>query len=392
MDRGWYSPGQPGGGVPKPFTYLAESFLPKLRAAGFDESLITQAHPYQSIPGLCPLRSCLPQRHGEHRENLLVFLCVLPSASCLCGRRLPQGLLPAVSTLMRVNMSILKLFHHYKEDSLQKHPEITRQRLQQFAGVDGLRGLVYPRRAPVALTVYAAPDRISYAEAMRGAYHPAQVGEVFGPPWSTHWFRVEIDIPREWAGQEVHFLWDSSSEAAIWLDGEPRQGLTGSERAYGSRPEPLRPAYRLTRSAQGGEKLILYVEMACNRLFGVEKRARYVLDRPKSPSSTAKPGICCGISRSSPTWPQELPANTPRGGQALYAANQMVNTIHLDDRGTWAGARKIAANFSAAHNGDGQLNLSAHRPRPHRHRLAVAAGRDAAQVHCAPSPPPAPDG
>ena len=42
MDRGWYSPGQPGGGVPKPFTYLAEIFLPKLRAAGFDETVVTQ--------------------------------------------------------------------------------------------------------------------------------------------------------------------------------------------------------------------------------------------------------------------------------------------------------------------------------------------------------------
>lgn len=42
MDRGWYSPGNPGGGVPKPFTYLTETFLPKLRAAGFDESIVTQ--------------------------------------------------------------------------------------------------------------------------------------------------------------------------------------------------------------------------------------------------------------------------------------------------------------------------------------------------------------
>ena len=35
-DRGWYDPAQPGGGTPKPFTYLSEVFLPKLRAAGVD--------------------------------------------------------------------------------------------------------------------------------------------------------------------------------------------------------------------------------------------------------------------------------------------------------------------------------------------------------------------
>jgi phosphotriesterase-related protein len=41
-DRGWYSPGEPGGGTPKPFTYLSETFLPKLRAAGVEEATIHQ--------------------------------------------------------------------------------------------------------------------------------------------------------------------------------------------------------------------------------------------------------------------------------------------------------------------------------------------------------------
>lgn len=41
-DRGWYDPSKPGGGVPKPFTYLVETFLPKLRAAGVDEATVRQ--------------------------------------------------------------------------------------------------------------------------------------------------------------------------------------------------------------------------------------------------------------------------------------------------------------------------------------------------------------
>ena len=36
-DRGWYSPADPGGGVPRPYTYLSEVLLPKLRQAGVDE-------------------------------------------------------------------------------------------------------------------------------------------------------------------------------------------------------------------------------------------------------------------------------------------------------------------------------------------------------------------
>jgi phosphotriesterase-related protein len=39
-DRGWYDPAQPGGGVPRPFTYLTQDFLPKLKASGVPEETI----------------------------------------------------------------------------------------------------------------------------------------------------------------------------------------------------------------------------------------------------------------------------------------------------------------------------------------------------------------
>lgn len=40
-DRGWFDPGTPDF-VPKPYTYLSETFIPKLRAAGFDDETIRQ--------------------------------------------------------------------------------------------------------------------------------------------------------------------------------------------------------------------------------------------------------------------------------------------------------------------------------------------------------------
>lgn len=51
-DRGWYDPSKPGGGTPRPFTYLVEHFLPKLRAAGVDEATIrrlTQENPFRAF-------------------------------------------------------------------------------------------------------------------------------------------------------------------------------------------------------------------------------------------------------------------------------------------------------------------------------------------------------
>lgn len=50
-DRGWYQPGEPKGGTPRPFTYLVETFLPKLRHAGIDDATIrqiTHENPFQA--------------------------------------------------------------------------------------------------------------------------------------------------------------------------------------------------------------------------------------------------------------------------------------------------------------------------------------------------------
>jgi phosphotriesterase-related protein len=41
-DRGWYDPSKPNGGTQQPYTYLTQTFLPKLGAAGVDDTMIEQ--------------------------------------------------------------------------------------------------------------------------------------------------------------------------------------------------------------------------------------------------------------------------------------------------------------------------------------------------------------
>jgi phosphotriesterase-related protein len=51
QDRGWYDPALPGGGEPKPYTYLSEVFLPRLCAAGVDEAtvrMLTVENPFRA--------------------------------------------------------------------------------------------------------------------------------------------------------------------------------------------------------------------------------------------------------------------------------------------------------------------------------------------------------
>uniref|UniRef100_A0A8C8AXV4 alpha-mannosidase n=1 Tax=Otus sunia TaxID=257818 RepID=A0A8C8AXV4_9STRI len=108
------------------------------------------------------------------------------------------------------------------------------------------------------------PQRIPYDEAVRQEFRPAKVGDSFGPTWETCWFKVELSIPPAWAGREVHFVWESDGEGMVWRDAQPVQGLT---------KEGEKTSYILTRSMKEPEprSLTLYVELACNGLFGAGK-------------------------------------------------------------------------------------------------------------------------
>jgi phosphotriesterase-related protein len=51
-DRGWYDPAKPNGGKPRPFTYLVDEFIPKLREVGIDDAMIEKlmhTNPYRAF-------------------------------------------------------------------------------------------------------------------------------------------------------------------------------------------------------------------------------------------------------------------------------------------------------------------------------------------------------
>jgi phosphotriesterase-related protein len=51
-DRGWFDPSQPGGGKPKPFTYLSYEFIPKLVELGLNDEtiqMLTHNNPFRAF-------------------------------------------------------------------------------------------------------------------------------------------------------------------------------------------------------------------------------------------------------------------------------------------------------------------------------------------------------
>ena len=110
---------------------------------------------------------------------------------------------------------------------MQRHTDLTLRRLHAF--LLELEQKIYLDVVPVNISVYSTTDRIAFNKAINQNFTPASVGDEFGPAWSTHWFKVGIQIPVRWKGNPVHFLWDSSSEACVWVDNLPLQGLTGTQ-------------------------------------------------------------------------------------------------------------------------------------------------------------------
>ncbi|XP_064578400.1 alpha-mannosidase 2C1 isoform X2 [Zonotrichia leucophrys gambelii] len=151
-----------------------------------------------------------------------------------------------------------------------KHRRTALERVEKFLSDTyftdcNLRGRLFGDRCPPAsLSCFQTRRRIPYQEAVAQQFGPAQVGESFGPTWETCWFKVELSIPPAWAGREVHFVWESDGEGMVWRDAQPVQGLT---------KEGEKTSYILTRSLKESEphSLTLYVELACNGLFGAGK-------------------------------------------------------------------------------------------------------------------------
>jgi alpha-mannosidase len=128
-----------------------------------------------------------------------------------------------------------------------------------------LNETVYSGPPHVKLSVWHAPGttRPTFREANDplNLFQDAKVGDKFGPSWSTHWFKVFLSLPQEICGRgyiELH--WDCENEATVWTEnGLPLQGLTGR----GERVEWIIPD-----SFRDGEEHIIYIEMACNGMFG----------------------------------------------------------------------------------------------------------------------------
>ncbi|MFN7019692.1 MAG: alpha-mannosidase, partial [Phycisphaerales bacterium] len=137
------------------------------------------------------------------------------------------------------------------------------QRFEVFCR-DVLEPAVFPVTHPLEAAAWQCAEPVPFAEAMGATYSPVRPGWEWGPVWSTCWFRVRGEVPQSMSGRTVVLRFSTDTEALVWIptpgtpsNGTPIHGLDAN-----------RDAVRLLEPAGGGEKIDLYVEAACNHLFG----------------------------------------------------------------------------------------------------------------------------
>jgi alpha-mannosidase len=95
------------------------------------------------------------------------------------------------------------------------------------------------QRVPLVLSAFfVRGEPVSFEEAMRGGYQKFNVGDAWGPPWSTTWFHVHGRVPDAWTGERVVALFDLgftastgfTCEALAWKDGRPWRGVDPNHR------------------------------------------------------------------------------------------------------------------------------------------------------------------
>jgi alpha-mannosidase len=229
-----------------------------------------------------------------------------------------------------------------------------------------LRPALYGETVPLDIEVWHAPgEPVPVSEALAADFKPAALGDKWGPPWGTSWFRLTAQVPQEWDGKRVEAVIDlgfgggpgfSAEGLAYTADGDPIKGLN-PDNIY--LPISGLAAGGVSESehakAKGGTRFQVYLEAAANPTVIQEGfRPTNLGDK-----STAGTDPMYEIRRAEiavfhvDVWHllrdievlsqlmQELPEDLPRRAEILRALERSLDALDYDDiPGSAAAARE----------------------------------------------------
>ena len=183
---------------------------------------------------------------------------------------------------------------------------------------------------------------------MQQKFKAAKKGESFGPSWTNHWWKVEVNIPAYWVQYErIQFEFDPGCEAMIFsLDGTPLQGITGG---YGG---DRRVEYIIPRDAVVAGHHEFVIESSCNGMFGVPWNGDTI--QPPDMNRFFRLASADLVVPNQDAWrlladfttlrelADSLPGNSSVQNQAMVVANKIMNVFDITDPASVNEARKVS--------------------------------------------------
>ncbi|WP_405747368.1 glycosyl hydrolase-related protein [Streptomyces sp. NBC_01525] len=238
-----------------------------------------------------------------------------------------------------------------------------------------IRPALYSASVPLEVSAWVAPgEPVPVAEGIAAPHSPVAVGDAWGAPWGTTWFKVTGEVPREWAGRTVEAVLDLGfdermpgfqCEALVHTpDGTPVKGLN-----------PRNQWVRVGSPVRGGERVEWHLEAASNPVILGDPPFR---PTPLGDPETAGDAPLYRLARMDlavfdrAVWEliqdlevlgelmAELPLEAPRRWEILRAVGRALDAVDLQDvGGTAPAARERLREVLAAPAGASAHRISA---------------------------------
>ncbi len=246
-----------------------------------------------------------------------------------------------------------------------KHPDLTERRI--FLALNRIQKSIYTSACPLNILAQPLPgEPIPANEAMAGRFTPFRVGDRWGAPWGTTWFRISGTVPQSWKGQRVsarlRLGWSGpegfTCEGLVYRDGKPLMGLNVNH------DEVL-----ISEKAKGGESFTFDVEAAANPGSSQFDACEIPGRGSEGPSFVFEAAELVRVELD--VWAfyhdfavladamKSLPENEPRRGQLRAALNAAANCFDETDLTTTKSARAELQKALVCRNGDTVHGISA---------------------------------
>lgn len=229
---------------------------------------------------------------------------------------------------------------------MQKHPDVTKGRIRQFMEFQLQETIFHDARPVKGDLLIQACSNADVAKKSKD-WTPVEPGDSWGPTYQEGWYRLKLDLPKEWRGKQVVLLngdiqvlrwteWpnlDVMCEGTVWLNNRQVGGLDHGH-----------PYVRLSDDFTGE----LFIQLfARNRETTVHRP-----EKPRTPKPEKVPNFHVALldeEKLALFYDCEHAFNLaeahdekdPLVATVIRALNDICNTYEADKPKTWSKCRKI---------------------------------------------------